>query len=160
MPVFDKESCVYERRNESSNPNGKIMPNYVLDQPNSMAGGFRITNSRFRTLKNTSYIGNATHWELGPAGGGAYCIFTAKYAKDIKYGSLLLCRPFRKMFQYPQLCKYAYYALCIHNVPLCKGEDTGTFFETVYIVVKSVFNLFQVFGCSKPKLKSFLNFPC
>ena len=32
---------------------------------------------------------------------------------------------------------------------LCTGEDTGTFFETVYIVVNCVFNLFRVFSCSK-----------
>ena len=42
----------------------------------------------------------------------------------------------------------AYYALCIHNMALFVGEDTGTFFETVYIVINCVLNLFRVFCCT------------
>ena len=74
---------------------------------------------------------------------------TAKYLKEIKYAALLLCRPFRKMFQYPHLRKNAYYGYIMHNMHIYKVEDTGTFFETVYIVVNCVFNLFQVFGCKR-----------
>ena len=64
---------------------------------------------------------------------------------------------FRKMGPYPHLCINAYYALFIHNMHFCKGEDTVPFFETVRIVVNCVFYVFRVFDCSKPMMTSFMN---
>ena len=51
----------------------------------------------------------------------------------------------------------------MHNMHIYTVEDTGTFFETVYIVVNCVFNLFRVFGCNYNKnlyLKKKIKYAC
>ena len=55
------------------------------------------------------------------------------------------------MGQYRHLCINAYYALFIHDVHFCTGEDIVPFFETGCMVVNCVFKLFRVFGCTTAK---------